>query len=675
MSEWENGLGASPASARIAFPLARSHREAVHPRLAFRLTALLLGVVVCVLAACSPPTRTAPETAAPGAKPPAALQQVNAALTAADPALVPQATATNGYAGSASCRDCHPDQHESWHKSYHRTMTQLADARTVQARFNNVVLTNDGNRFTLTSQSNELWVHIERAAAPNSDRVHPEAVDARVSLVTGSHHMQVFWLPNGMGNCQIGFPFTWLIPEQRWVPRNSTFLRPPDAVHRSETWNIVCSRCHTTAPEPHMDRVAHTFSTRVAEFGISCEACHGPAERHVALETDRRTRGLPAKDPAINHAIVHPEKLDPARASQVCAFCHSMKWYDRNEGWSESGFRYRPGDDLDATTPVIRPRHLDQQPWLTRVLATNPDLLHDYFWPDGMIRVSGREYNGLIESPCYKGGKFSCLSCHSLHSSDPDDQLARNRTDNRACVQCHPAFREPAAVAAHSHHRAESSGSECYNCHMPHTTYGVLSAIRSHEISSPRVAETLATGRPTACNLCHLDQSLGWVASKLTAWYRQPVPDLEPDAVTVAESVRLALSGDASQRALAAWHFGWEPARKASGASTAPSWLEPVLGQLLDDPYAAVRCLAERSLRKAGLPVPAGYDYTVAPETRPSARGTVWKRWRTALEDRGTPRNRDGTASRLLVEDPSKMEAEFGNRLGRRDSKPMRLRE
>jgi hypothetical protein len=34
-------------------------------------------------------------------------------------------------------------------------------------------------------------------------------------------------------------------------------------------------------------------------------------------------------------------------------------------------------------------------------------------------------------------------------------------------------------VTAHTHHASNSSGNECYNCHMPHTTYGVLSAIRS----------------------------------------------------------------------------------------------------------------------------------------------------------------------------------------------------
>ncbi len=640
-----------------------------------RLTAFLAGVTAiaaALLTGCSPSPTPPTASNTPVSQPGAAV----APEPGLDPAVLPVVSATNGYVGSSSCQECHADPYESWHRSYHRTMTQLADAKTVKARFDHVVLTNDGTRFTLSTRSNELWVRMERAAQRNSDAVKPEAAEAPITLVTGSHHMQVFWLPNGMGNCQIGFPFTWLIPEQRWVPRNSTFLRPPDAQHRAETWNIVCSRCHTTAPEPHLNRQERTFATQVAEFGISCEACHGPAERHVALERDRRKQGLAQKDPKLDHAIVHPEKLDPARASQVCAFCHSMKWYDRNEGWSETGFRFRPGDDLEATTPVIRPRHLDQQPWLNRVLAANPDLLNDYFWPDGMIRVSGREYNGLIESPCFKGGKFSCLSCHSLHNSEPDDQLARNRTDNRACIQCHPKYRETAAVAAHTHHAPNSSGSECYNCHMPHTTYGVLSAIRSHEVSSPRVADALSSGRPDACSLCHLDRPLQWTAGKLQEWYKQPVPAALPSgADSVAESVRIALTGNAGQRALITWHYGWEPALRASGVAKGPGWTEPVLGQLLDDPYAAIRCLAERSLKQSGGTPPAGYDYTVGLQARPGTREVVWSQWMQRIKSDTPSALPEAVAKRTLLDRPGAMAEAFAPWLQRRDERPMRLRE
>src|SRR5439155_19675930 len=185
--------------------------------------------------------------------------------------------------------------------------------------------------------------------------------------------------------------------------------------------------------------------------------------------------------------IVHPKKITPVRAAQICGFCHSMKWFDRSEAWPRLGFRYRPGDDLEQTTPIIRPSRVEAVPALTDYLARNPDLLRDFFWSDGMIRVSGREYNGLIESPCYKGGKFSCLSCHSLHESEPNEQLARNRMGNEACTQCHEGFREEPQLLAHTHHRAGSSGNECYNCHMPFTTYRVLKAIRRHQISNRSV--------------------------------------------------------------------------------------------------------------------------------------------------------------------------------------------
>src|SRR5947207_14261893 len=98
-----------------------------------------------------------------------------------------------------------------------------------------------------------------------------------------------------------------------------------------------------------------------------------------------------------------------------------MKWMDKNNDWRENGFEFRPGDDLEKTTPVIRPSQIDAIPGLKEYLAKNPDLLRDFFWPDGMLRVSGREFNGIIESPCYKTGRVSCVSFHSLHETEQDD--------------------------------------------------------------------------------------------------------------------------------------------------------------------------------------------------------------------------------------------------------------
>ncbi len=309
-------------------------------------------------------------------------------------------------------------------------------------------------------------------------------------------------------------------------------------------------------------------------------------------------------------------------------------------------------------------------PGLADYLDRNPDLLRDFFWSDGMVRVSGRDYNGLLESPCYQGGKFSCLSCHSLHESDPESQLARNRTGNGACTQCHERFREETPLTVHTRHQAGSSGSLCYNCHMPHTTYGVLKAIRSHQVSSPRVVDELATGRPNACNLCHLDKPLAWAANQLGRWYGHSIPDLSEDQTAVADAVRLALAGDAGQRVLVAWHLSWEPALQVSGRS----WVPPVLAQLLDDPYAAVRCVAERSLKQiAPSLVTSDYDYTVAPDSRPPFRALVWERWR---KETSVSSNRTWPLQTLVRwNDLTATQEAFNQRLRLREDHSVRLRE
>ena len=48
---------------------------------------------------------------------------------------IPRQSRLVGYVSSDTCQSCHPDQYQSWHKSYHRTMTQWPSARSVKAPF------------------------------------------------------------------------------------------------------------------------------------------------------------------------------------------------------------------------------------------------------------------------------------------------------------------------------------------------------------------------------------------------------------------------------------------------------------------------------------------------------------------------------------------------------------
>ena len=211
-----------------------------------------------------------------------------------------------------------------------------------------------------------------------------------------------------------------------------------------------------------------------------------------------------------------------------------------------------------------------------------------------------------------------------------DDQLASNMRGNDACYQCHPSYRE--RPTDHTHHAADSAGSLCYDCHMPYTSYGLLKAVRSHTISRPSVATSLQTGRPNACNQCHLDQTLSWTASYLEEWYGQPVPAFTDDQRFIAASILWAVQGDAGQRALMAWSMGWAEARRAGGSD----WMAFYLTNLMFDDYDAIRYIAFRSLRRIDGFADLQYDHMQPQSLREPVTGEVLKRWRQQVSRRPT---------------------------------------
>jgi hypothetical protein len=250
----------------------------------------------------------------------------------------------------------------------------------------------------------------------------------------------------------------------------------------------------------------------------------------------------------------------------------------------------------------------------------------------------------MIESACFGGGELSCLSCHSMHGYEQvNHQMAPGMLTDQACLQCHAEFEE--RIEEHTHHPRGSSGSTCVNCHMPYTVWGLLEAMRSHWINSPSVRSSLETGRPNACNACHLDRSLGWSALHLEDWYGQARPELESDQAEISAALLWILSGHAGQRGLIAWHMGWEPAHEASGTD----WMAPFLANTMLDDYAAVRHAGSRSLRTLPGYETFEYDY-VRPEERAQAVRSIARDWR--LPARGVPGDREaGAIPRLLIDE------------------------
>lgn len=533
---------------------------------------------------------------------------------------------SSGYASSNACRSCHPAEYASWHDSYHRSMTEIATPESVKAPWDGVSLDWHGGHYQLFRRDEQFW-----ATLPDPDRspslmgTTGNEVERQVLMTTGSHHYQAYWVRGARGNELWQFPFVYQLQTRRFLPRQDVFLQPPDDPPQASRWNSNCIQCHSVGGQPRHDLASDRFDSSVAELGIACEACHGPGGDHVARQQNPLTRYSERQNATADPSIVNPARLSAERGSEVCGQCHSYFIPNDADGWWQSGFvqAYLPGDALAPSRHVLE----YESDRTSALLDTSLDSL---FYTDGTIRVGGREWNGLKQSACFTRGiaerQLGCGSCHRLHGGTRDDQLDPDRQTDAVCASCHVELGREAT--AHSHHPAGTSGNECVNCHMPLTTYALLKGIRSHRITPPR-ANLTDGAAPNACNMCHLDQSLAWTAEWLERWYGRGAPpastpteapdraarDREhPDRAALGTLAVAAgvLAGDAATRVILANQMGWAPAQAASGLA----WQAPLLVAALDDPYAAVRFVAARSL--ATLPgfEDFRYDFSAERERR-----------------------------------------------------------
>ena len=534
-----------------------------------------------------------------------------------------------GYVTSNTCRSCHPGNYASWHSSYHRTMTQVATPSALLADVRGLELTFNNQQYKVERRGDNFFVR--KRPQGGGDYGKPQ----QVVLLTGSHTLQILWVETAEGRTLTQFPFAYIIAEKIWAPVTQTFLMPPETqeAYSIGAWNGACMDCHVTQGLSRFVE-GNRWDTQVAEFGIACEACHSEGSEHVALNRNPIRRWKLHLAKAADSSVANAARMKGPESALVCGQCHSVWAFDDMENkieWNRHGGKFRPGKNDLLQRFVVQPNGEDHREQKDFIKRTEPDFFGNRFWADGMIRVTGREFNGVQASPCFRGGEFSCISCHEMHHDAPNQaglklwarngQLKPGMDSDQACLQCHKDM--SARLVAHTHHTAESSGSRCYNCHMPNTTFGLLHAMRSHQVSSPTAQESVAVGRPNACNLCHLNKTLAWTSQKLTEWYKQKPPELSSDDQTISAAVQWIIKGDAGQRALIAWGMGWEPAQKTSRLD----WLYPYLIYSMADSYAAVRFDAWKSLQT--LPGFSNYrfNYTAADEPLNDAVSETYQKW------------------------------------------------
>lgn len=365
----------------------------------------------------------------------------------------------DGYRGSASCQRCHAAVYERWSK-------------TLMAR---VVV--------------DPKVHPE-AILPDFSKPDPllTFTAADVAFVYGSKWKQRYF--KKVGDDYFPLPAQWDVTNKVWraynVQPNTDWWvphYPPDNMQRPT--GPLCDGCHS---------VNYNVKTKtVTEWNVGCERCHGPGAAHIAAPSTTN--------------IVNPAKLDTVRATDTCIQCHSQgqpltnpiegRYFDWPVGFNQ-------GDRLNKFWALEEHR-------LGETTFTH--------FADGTAHKNRMQGNDFVQSLMYRRG-VTCFSCHDAHSPEPAMLIKQG---NDLCLTCHrpQSANGPraATLEAHTHHAANSRGSECIACHMPKIEQTIANVnVRSHTFAfiTPKMTDEYKI--PNACTQCHTDRTTAWATQALSTW-------------------------------------------------------------------------------------------------------------------------------------------------------------
>ena len=376
------------------------------------------------------------------------------------------------YVGRSACIECHQPQFVAFEESHHDKAMDLATEATVLGDFDDAELEHFGIRSRFFRDGSKYMVHTEGPSG--------EMEDFEVKYVFGVSPLQQYMVELDRGNAKEGeigrvqvLRLSWDVLSKKWFylspPDVNEKLSPDDPLHWTgitQCWNSNCAECHSTHLKKNFEPLWKNYHTTFSEIDVSCEACHGPGSFHVELA---KGRGLFWDH---QHGTGLVSLKDAKTQVDSCAPCHSRR-VQIQEGFV-AGCNF---DDYYSVQSLSR------------------QIYHD----DGQIRDEVYVYGSFTQSRMYHQG-IKCTDCHDAHSA----RLIHK--GNAVCTSCH---QHPAGTydsLNHHHHAPGTPGSNCVDCHMPHTTYMAIDDRRDHSFRVPRPDLSVSHGTPNACTACHLEQ-------------------------------------------------------------------------------------------------------------------------------------------------------------------------
>lgn len=380
-------------------------------------------------------------------------------LTGCVTAPVPAPNQPNTYAGSAACRDCHQSIYDRWKSTLMAKVVQ--DPKQVPQ----AVLAD-------FSKPNSLVTF-----TPND-----------IDLTYGSKWKQRYF--KKQGDDYFVFPAQWDVRARVWRPYSpgagtDWWIPFYPAEQTGRPTGPLCDGCHS---------VNYNITTRtVTEWNVGCERCHGPGGNHL-------------QKPVLS-TILNPARLDDVRSNDVCIQCHSQGQPRQNphEGqYYDWPVGYTAGDRL-ADVWRLEDHRLGETSFT--------------HWPDGSAHKNRMQGNDFVTSRMYAKG-VRCYACHDPHGTGRSADLVLE--GNAVCLQCHGPQLQAGprgTLQQHTHHRADSSGSQCAACHMPEIAATITNVnVRSHTF---RFVSPVMTDRyriPNPCTSCHKEKTTEWALDALQEW-------------------------------------------------------------------------------------------------------------------------------------------------------------
>ena len=514
-------------------------------------------------------------------------------LTAVAPKIEPyqmqaQAEAYADYAGSQTCAACHASEFEKWLGSHHG----LAEREPTQALDDSAFV--PAHTFKHGTQTTECRRDENGGYEIESLGFNNKKEPWKVVRVIGHDPLRQF-LVDGVGGRLHAMEACFDPAKNEWFNVYGDEDRKPGEwghwTGRGMVWNQMCASCHNTRVRKNYDATTDSYHTAMVEMTVSCESCHGPSKAHV--DWQHQYAATPKEQRPADPTLPHWTR---DQHIENCAGCHARR--------GELTGDFKPGE-----------------PFWDHYLLTVTDQT-DTYYPDGQIRDEDYEFASFLSSRMYHAG-VRCMDCHDMHS------MKTILPGNQLCMRCHTPGGFPNAPAivpaAHTFHLADSTGSQCVNCHMPQTVYMQRHWRHDHGFTIPDPLMTKEHGIPNACNRCHKDQDTDWALQAVEKWYG---PKMERRTRQRADVMSKARAGDAAavKGLLDLLASDEIPAWKASASLVLDQWtgqsaVRDALTLQLQHEHPLVRTSAIRALEGVAADPASSTRHALRPMLKDPSRG------------------------------------------------------